>query len=123
MLLSLRAKGNGSERARPCLAGAAGGGACSRLSRSVVSETSEKATAPSCGTRPCGPKMQVACAEFVAERLAGRGKGGGAARAGPLLLPFPSVGLGGGPAGRHRGGGLGAHGRRAGVLAFADARQ
>ena len=64
VLLSLRAKGDGSERALPCLAGAAEGGACSRLSRSVVSETSEKATAPSCGTRPCGPKMQVACAEI-----------------------------------------------------------
>lgn len=51
------------------------------------------------------------------------GKGGGAARAGPLLLPFPSEGLGGGPAGWHQGGGLGSHGRRAGVLAFADARQ
>ena len=108
MLLSLRAKGDGSERARPCLAGAAGGGACSLLSRSVVSETSEKATAPTCGTGRCGPKMQVACAEFVAERLAGRGKGGGADCAGPLLklLPFPSVGLGGGPAGRHRGRGV-----------------
>ena len=102
---------------------AAGGGACSRLSRSVVSETSEKATAPSCGTRPCGPKMQVACAEFVAERLAGRGEGGGAARAGPLLLPFPSVDLGGGQAGRHRRSGLGARGRRVGVLAFTDAGQ
>ena len=42
-----------------------------------MSETSEKATAPSCGTRPCGPKMQVACAEFVAERLAGRARGEG----------------------------------------------
>ena len=30
-------------------------------------------------------------------RLDGRGKGGGAARAGPLLLPFPSVGPGGRP--------------------------
>ena len=127
VLLSLRAKGDGSERARPCLAGAAGGGACSLLSRSVVSETSEKATAPTCGTGRCGPKMQVACAEFVAERLAGRGKGGGGRlrRAPPQAAPVPQRGpwwRAGGPA-PGAGGGLGAHGRRAGVLAFADARQ
>ena len=55
-------------------------------------------------------------------RLDGRGKGGGASRAGPLPLPFPSVGPGGRPL-VGPGGGLGAYGRRAGVLALAGARR
>ena len=58
-------------------------------------------------------------------RLDGRGKGGETARAGPLPLPFPSVGPGGRPSVGLGGGGLcaSARGRRAGVLALAGARQ
>ena len=37
--------------------------------------------------------MQVACAEFVAERLDGRGKGGGAAAQGPSCSRSPAWAL------------------------------
>ena len=93
MLLSLRAEGDSSERARPCLAGAVGGGAYSLLSRSVVSEISEKATAPPRGTRPCWPKEQEDCAEFEAERLAGRPRGEGPLAQGPSCSRFPARAL------------------------------
>lgn len=93
MLLSLRAEGDSSERARPCLAGAAGGGPYSRLNRSVVSETSEKAMTPSCETRPYGPNMQVSGAEFEAERLAGRARGEGPLAQGPSCSRSPARAL------------------------------
>ena len=97
------------------------GGAHSRLSRIVVSEVSEEVTAPSLGTRPSRPCRKAgAGAELVAAAAGRTGPEGRSPRAGPLPLPFPSVGP---MAGRWSapGGGLGAYGRRAGVLALAGA--
>ena len=72
-----------------------GGGERSLLSRSVISDSSEKVMAPLRRNWLCGLRG----ARLWWLLLAGRGKGGGAARAGLLRLPFPSVGLSGEPAG------------------------
>ena len=69
-----------------------------RLSSSVVSEVSEEVTPPSRGTRPSRPSRGAgAGVEIVAAAARQTGQGERGRRAGPLPLPFPSVGPGGRP--------------------------
>ena len=97
MLLALRASGNASEGARSSPAEAAGRRALTAEQERRFGIFRKRSRHQLVGLGHLGLSGGHAGAELVAAAAGRTGQGGGAARAGPLPLPFPSVGPGGRP--------------------------